>query len=297
MAGPVNQPKFVHMLCLNVCGLRKKLSDGILEQYITNFDIVCLVETKTDYLNENMLPRCFEYLSKEKSDKDKFPFGGIHGIGVLVRDRISDCISVLKNGKSETILWLHITKKAFGFSFILGVVYIPPENSKYYDISMFDDIATDLIMLKNVYNLPVCLLGDFNARTGAESELLEYEELIDCSNNHFIDKSESWVNQPFPSHVISLKRKNCDTVVNNHGHKFLEICKNFNLVITNGRVGTDRHRGDFTCANVSTIDYCAVSSDLIHFLDDFEVDIFDPLLSDKHNPIILKFVDLSNKKK
>ena len=33
---------------------------------------------------------------------------------------------------------------------------------------------------------------------------------------------------------------------------------------------------------------------ILQFFDNFEVDTFDPLLSDKHNPIILKMMDLSN---
>ena len=47
-------------------------------------------------------------------------------------------------------------------------------------------------------------------------------------------------------------------------------------------------QGDFTCANTSTIDYCAASLELFHVLNNFAVDIFDPFLSDKHNPIVLR---------
>ena len=128
MAGPADSPKrYVNLLSLNVCGLRKKLNDGIFEEYIKNFDIICLTETKTDTITETLLPNNFKYVYKEKSKSNgsKFPLGGIHGIGVLVRDKIFEFVSVLKNGISETVLWLEISKKAFGFSFILGAVYIP----------------------------------------------------------------------------------------------------------------------------------------------------------------------------
>ena len=46
-------------------------------------------------------------------------------------------------------------------------------------------------------------------------------------------------------------------------------------------------RVHYTFSNTSTIDYCVASIDLLHIFEDFSVDIFDPLLSDKHNPIML----------
>ena len=60
-----------------------------------------------------------------------------------------------------------------------------------------------------------------------------------------------------------------------------EIC------IVNGRVGYDKYIGHFTFANSSTIDYAICSPDLFPYITDFKVDIFDPLLSDKHSPICI----------
>jgi hypothetical protein len=42
------------------------------------------------------------------------------------------------------------------------VVYIPPDNSIYSNIDMFNDIENTL--LDN--DLQACLIGDFNAHTG-----------------------------------------------------------------------------------------------------------------------------------
>ena len=53
--------KYASLCCLNVCGLRKKLNDGILEEYIRNLDIIGLTETKTDELNNNLIPKDFAY--------------------------------------------------------------------------------------------------------------------------------------------------------------------------------------------------------------------------------------------
>ena len=47
---------------------------------------------------------------------------------------------------------------------MFGFVYIPPNQSKYYDNNSFDQLKRDIIHFQNSgYN--VVLLGDFNART------------------------------------------------------------------------------------------------------------------------------------
>jgi hypothetical protein len=49
---------------------------------------------------------------------------------------------------------------------LFGVVYIPPDNSIYSNIDMFNDIENTL--LDN--DLQACLIGDFNAHTGNVSQ-------------------------------------------------------------------------------------------------------------------------------
>ena len=72
---------------------------------------------------------------KDKPSQSNFPFGGVHGLGVLLRKEIFNFVSIIKQTKSETVFWLKISEKAFGFPFIPGAVYIPPENSKYFNDS------------------------------------------------------------------------------------------------------------------------------------------------------------------
>ena len=63
------------------------------------------------------------------------------------------------------------------------------------------------------------------------------------------------------------------------------MCKCLDLCIVNGRFGSDKNIGSTTCANKSTIDYVICTPDLLPNLTNFTVDTFDPLMSDKHNPI------------
>ena len=68
-----------------------------------------------------------------------------------------------------------------------------------------------------------------------------------------------------------------DTVLDNYGRKLLDLCKSTGLLIGNGRLGADKHNGDFTCITNrgrSILDYFLLS------LNDFdcisEFCIFDP---------------------
>ena len=62
------------------------------------------------------------------------------------------------------------------------------------------------------------------------------------------------------------------------------------MIIINGRTGSDREIGEVTFQSKngkSTIDYCITSPDFILHILDFQVDILDQNLSDKHSPIFL----------
>ena len=75
--------------------------------------------------------------------------------------------------------------------------------------------------------------------------------------------------------------------MNNNGHKMVALCRNLDVHIVNGRIGADKEKGLLTCDNASAIDYALASSELFLCLEDFRVDIFDKMLSDKHCPVTL----------
>ena len=87
-----------------------------------------------------------------------------------------------------------------------------------------------------------------------------------------------------------MGRVNKDKTVNSNGKKLIKLCKENNIIIVNGRTGSDRGIGDLTFNSKkgsSTIDYCVASPDFFPHIQDFHVDILDKNLSDKHSPIIL----------
>ena len=61
--------------------------------------------------------------------------------------------------------------------------------------------------------------------------------------------------------------------------------KKHNLYIANTRVGLDRGIGKRTCKNRSVIDYLISSSSLFPFIQEFDINDFNPILSDIHNSV------------
>ena len=75
--------------------------------------------------------------------------------------------------------------------------------------------------------------------------------------------------------------------MNNNGKKVIEICQCHDIKIVNGRMGEDRYTSATTCSDASVIDYIICSPTFFPCIQNFRVDTFDPLLSDKYNPLII----------
>ena len=66
----------------------------------------------------------------------------------------------------------------------------------------------------------------------------------------------------------------------------LELCRNHNLFILNGRVSGDT-KGLFTCRQSSVVDYCMCSHDLLCHIISLTVLEFSSLYTDVHSPLSL----------
>ena len=73
-----------------------------------------------------------------------------------------------------------------GFKFLLTAVYIPPENSQYSDIDLFDKLEEEITNFTspiNDNNVPFVLCGELNAWCGEKSEFIIND--IDDPNYNF----------------------------------------------------------------------------------------------------------------
>ena len=122
-------------------------------------------------------------------------------------------------------------------------VYIPPCNSKYFDIELFEQLEQDVVHFSSTGS--IILMGDFNSRTGKYSDTVSQE-----GNDIFDDDLSKSAFEP-------VQRNSFDNVLNSHGKRLLDICKNLDLRIVNGRINGDTlGRPTFHGRNgTSVIDY------------------------------------------
>ena len=106
--------------------------------------------------------------------------------GVIIlayKNEYEKYISELPN-ESNFILWFKISKEltACDEDIIHGIVYIPPENSKYASIDALSEIENEYqnFRTKNKY---FCLHGDFNSRMSEEPDLIDFDRELDNNEN------------------------------------------------------------------------------------------------------------------
>ena len=82
------------------------------------------------------------------------------------------------------------------------------------------------------------------------------------------------------------KRKRANnTTTNTNGLHLLELCKNNNLFILNGRIGQDRLLPRATCKDRSAVDYFLSTVENFSVLENFIIHEFSEFYSDAHCPL------------
>lgn len=190
------------------------------------------------------------------------------------------------NTECRYVLWLQLKNvcPADVDNILFGIVYIPPENSKYSSPDCFLEIEQELLTVsKNCNN--ICLVGDYNARTGNLCDFITTDDFLanvqNCDNVFQTLNEQNIVT--FETLQIPFIRKVTDMSSNNFGYKLIDFCINNNIFIVNGRMGTDKLIGSLTCNNSSTVDYVLSSASLFYFIKEFEVLCFCNLYLDVHN--------------
>ena len=88
------------------------------------------------------------------------------GIILAVKDTVLKHVKII-NTSCKYVLWFRLSKSFVNTDedVIFGIVYLPPEGSRYASSDCFLDIESELISISND-NKYVCLMGDFNSRVG-----------------------------------------------------------------------------------------------------------------------------------
>ena len=95
------------------------------------------------------------------------------GIGVFIKNSLYQHIKLVESS-SDYVMWLEVSdancKK--NKPFCLGIVYQPPESSKYYTDDEAELLETEITSICITYN-HVYLIGDFNARVSNKNDFME----------------------------------------------------------------------------------------------------------------------------
>ena len=151
----------------------------------------------------------------------------------------------------------------------IGCVYISPLDSSYNGDKLDTFDILDYEVARYIRTHDVMNVGDFNARTGMNPDTMSCRNNIQC-------------------------RHNKDTQVNVYGKHLLQLCKNSEMIILNGRFFYDKCSGNFTYFSrrgKSPADYLLLSKRSLDMLRDSKI---GQLLADSdHCPLLfsLKYVN------
>ena len=178
--------------------------------------------------------------------------------------------------------------------------YIPGENSIYYDKDLFNSLSEDILLIKEQYDVPICIVGDLNSRTGTLDDFITIDDHVARSIDLDIIDSDMFSSKfNLDNKGFETNRFSKDNVISANGKQLIEMCRATDIKIVNGRFGNDYKTGNFTCHKQngsSVIDYIIVSPILFEFIENFSVGQMDILFSDVHSPLTIS-LNVLNKSK
>ena len=264
----------------NVQGLLSKLEDVDFVQFVSSFDIVCLVETFLEKFQSSVFTNFKPFVEPAVKLSRHGRCSG--GIICLVRKSL---LPYIKHNKcdSNNCLAFILNKDYFGFekNVLLLCSYVPPEKSPFYTFYDYEN-GIDMLesgVIENVScfdDVDILMCGDMNARTSdiVPSMIVDDEVISQHTKN---------------DNHIDVTRCSQDKCTNLYGRKLIDMCTVLGLFILNGLCDGDP-QGRYTYINdsgSSVNDYFLASSNLFYFLGNrINLRILDRIDSD-HQPISL----------
>ena len=247
---------------------------------LLKYDLFCVAETKLDQTDVISAPG-YTVFSQHRKQKFIRKSGGI---GLFFCKQSLTCKIKRIETETDYILRTRLDKSLFNINedLILGILYIPPSQSRFLNDDEFLDLETEITSMCGQSSF-VCLTGDMNARTSTLCDFITADSFI-ADLFEFDQETLQFYNQAEQLHTLYINKNRLfrDKLTNSNGYKLIEIYINNNLFILNGRFGKDNTVGNLTVRNQSLIDYTICSFDCLKYLLDFEVIETDCLISDGH---------------
>ena len=183
------------------------------------------------------------------------------GISIYYKKNLEKCVKIIETNQNE-IIWLELGKNLFSFdqNVYICCVYIPPNQSTVIDnvnFDFYDELEAGLERYK--MKGKCFFLGDFNSRTCAESDVLNFDTYLN--------------NDSYLSNNINIApRASKDHVIDAYGRRMIGFCQSASLIIANGRLHTDHAVGEYTYHSVngsSVVDYLLLNVTDIDYISHF----------------------------
>jgi exonuclease III len=264
--------KLLKIGCWNIQGLSEdKCQDTTVVEYIKKYDCAILIETwQNSYVN---LCNQYTYCNIAKKSKHGRSKGGIV---ITMKNSVRRGVKILESYDGYMV-WMKFVKEFFNLDRDLYIcaIYIPPIDSSNNVLTkdkyeLWDKLEESISKYSEYGHIMV--MGDLNSRISNHDETLQDSREIDSLSG--LDQNE-----------YNGKRNSSDHVTNMFGRKLLDICRQCNLNILNGRALGDL-QGQFTSFHYngsSVIDYCIVNSEFYTKIVYFKV--LDPTHVSDHASI------------
>ena len=165
---------------------------------------------------------------------------------------------------------------------MIATIYIPPQQSRFFNDDEFELFEQEIALVRSNFDY-IYLLGDFNAQTATMPDYTVLDPFLSEFFSFDADTIEHMDQKCVLEKLdFQINRSSKDPKKNNHGFKIIDLCKNNNLSILNGRFGEDKNVGAMTFRGLSVIDYAMASSQGIKFAQNFKITDVDSLFSDRH---------------
>ena len=253
-----------------------KMSDDDFLSIVNGHDLCAFTETHaSEDTNLNIPGYVVKRKTRPKSAKARKYSGGI---ALAIKHNLANHIEMIKS-KSDNIMWARLNLAGCKKDLLVGIVYISPINSSYTKnvldspFKTWEILNEELTKFKLLYN--VCLVGDFNARTGTLPDYVvnDDDKHVDLPLNYSVD-------------TVRIKRNNCDESINSYGNHLIDLCQMSEMRIVNGSKFGDS-TGKKTCHQwngSSTVDYMVADLFTYPLIQSFRVIDMLNHLSD-HCPI------------
>jgi hypothetical protein len=259
--------KHTHSLSIivwNINGLSSKYDDPDFIEYCRRYDVIAFTETWADLEDQYTIDGYEAFSSVRERKPNAIRNSG--GICVFIKNDIKT--ELIK--KCTDVIWFDSgvqLNNEYNTPIVMGIVYIPPVNSVYANVDIFNAIENDMEdIIKDKGDCHFLIAGDYNARTGISLDFVDdYDE-----NNEIVNIPD------IPADKFTEPRYSRDKICNNYGVKLLNLCKTTHMRILNGRLFNDKGIGDYTYitrTGKSVVDYVIASEDLLisHFFTNFEI--------------------------